>query len=414
MVGPMGDPAAARAVPPFPRPFLRFVATRLLTTLAIQAYGVVAAWQIFELTNDPAMLGLLGLVQFVPMLLATPLSGLVADRFPRRTLALAGAAACLVGIGALAAFTYLGSRDVTGFFAIAVLLGVVRAFAGPALTAMLGELTTFEERPRAVALMASTFQFAIVSGPALGGLALAAFGPLVSYLGSCASLLAACALMLTVPKHTLPRGAHEKGAILGGLRFVAAHRTLLGAISLDLFAVLLGGAVALLPAVVKQTLHAGPTELGLLRASPAIGAVCVGVLLTRMPAVRNAGKAMLAAVVVFGVATIVFGLARSFPLAMGALVVAGASDMVSVYVRQSLVQLETPDAMRGRVSAVSMVFISASNELGELESGLLAATIGVREAIVFGGVASIVIALLWAFVFPELRRLDRLGGPHPT
>lgn len=397
-------------VPPFSRALLRFVAARHLTTLAVQGYGVVAAWQIFDLTHEPAMLGLLGLVQFTPMLIATPFAGSVADRLPRRTLAIAGVCATCVGILSLAAFSYLRARHIVAFFVIAALLGLVRAFAGPALTSMLADLTTVEERPRAVALVSSNFQLALILGPALGGLALGAFGPLVAYIIACALLACAAAIMLTVPKHPpAVRASDEPVPMLAGLEFVRSHRAMLGAISLDLCAVILGGAVALLPAVVDE-LHGGPADLGMMRAAPAVGAIIVGLSLTRMPVTRHAGPSMLIAVVIYGLATIAFGLANDLRFAMLMLVVTGAADMVSVYVRQSLVQLETPDAMRGRVSAVSMVFISASNELGELESGLIASVIGVRDAIVLGGVASVVIALVFAWRFPELRALDRLGG----
>jgi MFS family permease len=348
------------------------------------------------------------------MLAATPVSGVIADRLPRRMLALLGIAACFAGILALAAFSYLGSRHIGGFFLISVLLGLVRAFAGPALSAMLGDLTTLAERPRAVALVSSNFQLANVVGPALGGVSLGLFGATTTYVLACALLFFAALIMLTVPQKPAQVMEREASPILAGLAFVRSRRAMLGAISLDMFAVVLGGAVALLPAVVQDLLHGGPEELGVLRAAPAIGAIVVGAALTRSPLARHAGPAMLIAVAVYGFATIAFGLAQTFLAAFIALTVAGAADMVSVYVRQSLVQLETPDAMRGRVSAVSMVFISASNEIGDLESGLVAAAIGVQNAVLVGGLAAIVIACVFAWRFPELRTLDRLGGEHAT
>ncbi len=403
------DTGTTRDADPLALPELRsFLAARLATTTAIQASSVAIGWQVFAWTRDPLMLGLVGLAQFVPMTVLTPFAGDLADRRPRRSLAIGCALALAATLGLLSASTALGVRSVSAALAVAAVFGAVRAVAAPALGALVAEVVPRPLLPRTLALAGSTFQVALVLGPALGGFVFAGLGPAATYATSTALLLGAAFALSRLERRPAPAyGAGDDRDYLAGLRFVVSRPVLLGAISLDLFAVLLGGAVALLPAVVSDVLGAGPRELGMLRSAPAVGAAVVGLVLARRPLARRIGVALLASVAVYGAAMIGFGLSRSVPLSMALLVVAGASDMVSVFVRHSLVQLETPDAMRGRVSAVSQLFIGASNELGELESGLAAKWLGVTRAIVLGGAGTIAIVLAWARLFPSLRRADR-------
>jgi MFS family permease len=391
----------------------RFLLARVLTTLAVQAFSVIVGWQIFAWTKSPLMLGILGAVQFVPMLLLTPLAGQIVDRTSRRNLsALTIATGTLVLLG-LTVLSGMGEKSVFALMALASLLGAVRAFAGPALSAMVPELVPAELLPRALAVAGATFQVAMVGGPALAGFVFAKKGATFGYGLGVACLAASAVLLASLPGKPPPAKREEtRGDVFAGMRFVWKKRVLFGAISLDLFAVLLGGAVALLPAVAQEVLHVGPTAFGWLRSAPAIGATFTGLLLARWPIERHVGRIMLAAVFAFGLCTIGFGLSRDLTLSFALLALAGASDMVSVVVRHSLVQIETPDDMRGRVSAVSMLFIGASNELGELESGLTAAWLGVTSAIILGGVGTLLVVLSWAYLFPDLRRVQRFVPTH--
>jgi MFS family permease len=295
-------------------------------------------------------------------------------------------------------------------YGLLVVLGVARAFAGPAGHALLPLVVPKEDLPGAVALSSSNFQIGLIAGPALGGIFYGLVKQAAPVYATCAALsLVAASLSFSVRA----RGAPEKKAaslesVLAGVRYVWNNKLLLGAISLDLFAVLLGGAVALLPIFARDILKTGPWGLGLLRSAPAIGAAIVGLALARWPLTRRAGPAMLACVAIFGAATVAFGLSKSFTISLVALLVIGASDMVSVFVRQVLVQLATPDEMRGRVAAVNLVFIGASNELGEFESGVTAAWLGVIPAVVVGGLGTMIVVALWAILFSDLRRADRL------
>jgi MFS family permease len=388
---------------------LRLIAARLLMTLAIQSTSVAVGWQVFDWTRDPLMLGMLGLTQFVPMMLLTPFSGQLVDRRSRRDLAATATAACALSLLLLTLASASLERSLAAIVITAGLVGAVRAFTGPSLAALAPELVPLEELPRALALIASTFQFALVAGPALGGLAIVAVGPTGTYTLGVGLLSCAVLLLLSLPRKPAPGAATDRKAdVWAGLRFLRSRPLLLGAMSLDLFAVLLGGAVALLPAVARELLQAGPTAFGWLRSAPAVGAAAMGLVLSRWPLRRHVGPIMLAAVGVFGVATIGFGLSRQLWLSLVLLGVAGASDMVSVVLRHSLIQLETPDDMRGRVAAVSQLFIGASNELGELESGVTARWLGLTRAIVLGGVGTLLVVGLWPLLFPSLRRADRL------
>ena len=390
------------------RPFMRFWLARLGGIAANQMLLVAVAWHLYDITGSAWDLGLVGLFQFVPALLMTLPAGHVADRLHRgRIFAACMAAQALVAL-LLVAATQGGYATRGLVFGISVVLGVARAFQMPAQQALTPLLVPPTLLARAVAVSASGVQAAVIGGPALGGL-LYVTGATTVYL-SCATLLAlSCALALAV-RH--PHQAATEGAtwrtVLAGVGFVWRHKLLLGATSLDLFAVLLGGATALLPISARDILHTGPQGLGLLRAAPAVGALAMSLVLARWPLQRRVGGKLLGAVAVFGVATVVFGLSEHFGLSLLALAVTGAADNVSVVTRQTLVQLETPDAMRGRVAAVNSIFIGASNQLGEFESGATAALFGPVGSVVMGGAGTVLVAALWLRLFPALARRDRM------
>jgi MFS family permease len=389
--------------------FVRFLSARLLASVAVQMQTVAVGWQIYAITGKPLDLGLIGLSQFLPFVLLVLPAGHVADRHNRAAiLALCIALEFLCAL-ALLAFTLTGLAVAWPVFAVMVVFGVARAFSMPAGQAIMPNLVPHALFPRAVAVNSSTWQISTIAGPAIGGLVYLA-GPDIVY-GSVAALLAA-AFAFIVGVHTTkparPATPDSWHVLLEGLRFVWKKKVILGAVSLDLFAVLFGGAVALLPAYAQDVLHVGPDGFGWLRAAPGIGAAIVAMALAWRPIKRHVGAQMFAGVAIFGVATVVFGLSHVYWVSLVALVVIGASDMVSVYIRHMLVQLETPDEIRGRVSAVNAVFIGASNELGEFESGVTAAWWGLKPAVVVGGVASIAIAGLWTRIFPALRRMDEL------
>lgn len=390
------------------RPFMRFWLARLGGIAANQMLLVAVAWHLYDITGSAWDLGLVGLFQFVPALLMTLPAGHVADRLHRgRIFAACMAAQALVAL-LLVAATQGGYATRGLIFGISVVLGVARAFQMPAQQALTPLLVPPTLLARAVAVSASGVQAAVIGGPALGGL-LYVTGASTVYL-SCATLLAlSCALALAV-RH--PHQAATEGAtwrtVLAGVGFVWRHKLLLGATSLDLFAVLLGGATALLPIYARDILHTGPQGLGLLRAAPAVGALAMSLVLARWPLQRRVGGKLLGAVAVFGVATVVFGLSEHFGLSLLALAVTGAADNVSVVTRQTLVQLETPDAMRGRVAAVNSIFIGASNQLGEFESGATAALFGPVGSVVMGGAGTVLVAALWLRLFPALARRDRM------
>jgi MFS family permease len=389
------------------RNFTLFLLARFCATLAVQMQGVAVGWQVYGLSGDPLDLGLIGLAQFAPFSVLVLLAGQLADRADRRfILFLCYAVECLCGV-LLLYFTLSGLQAVWPVFAVMALYGAARAFMMPANQAILPNLVPEESFANAVALSSSSFQIATLTGPALGGL-LYLSGPSVVYFTVACLLLVSLLLMLFARLKRPAPGTAPAGwrGLLEGLRFVGSKPVVLGAISLDLFAVLFGGATALLPAVARDILHAGPTELGLLRTAPGLGAALTAMLLAFFPISRQVGRWMFSGVVLFGLATIAFGLSQNLWLSLAALALLGVGDMVSVYIRQMLVQLETPDAIRGRVSAVNSVFIGASNELGEFESGLAAAWLGLAPSILFGGGMTLLVALLWMRGFPALRGMD--------
>lgn len=387
--------------------FRLYGAARLLWGAALQMQNVAVGWLIYDLTRSAWALGFAGLAAFLPAVLLAPVTGPVADAFDRRLVVLiAFVAATLAALGLLAA---AGSGAVPALYALIVLQGAARAFAMPAMQALMPTLVPREDFGNAVAWNSSITQGSIVAGPALGGL-LYALGPAVVF-GSAALAFALGAGLIAAIRTRRAAAVREPvtwRSAVAGLTFIRTRPVLFGAISLDLFAVLLGGATALLPIYAQDVLHTGPWGLGALRSMQAVGAVCMGLYLAHHPLRRHAGRRMLVAVGVFGLATIAFGLSTNLFVSLACLLVVGAADMVSVFVRQTLVQADTPDEMRGRVAAVNTVFIGASNELGEFESGALAALIGAVPAVVVGGVGTLAVAALWAWAFPALRDRDKL------
>lgn len=393
------------------RGFTFYMVARWSIVTAIEMQSVAVGWQVYDITHRPIDLGYVGLAQFLPGILLFLLSGIAADRFNRRKVLLC----CYSGYALCSALLLWidrsGDRNVHLIFGVMVLVGVVRSFTGASSRAIMPLLVPEEHFPNAVAWNANAFQSATILGPALGGLVYAIErGPSAVYATALAAALVAFASMLQIqlrPK-TRPREPFSLTTVLAGFRYITKHKVILGSISLDLFAMLLGGAVALLPAYARDILHTGPWGLGFLRCAIAAGASVMSILLAYRPLRSRAGAAMLWCVGGFGAFTIVFGLSRSLALSLVALLLAGAADAVSVYVRGILVQLATPDEMRGRVNAVDMIFIGASNQLGEFESGLTAQVFGTVPAVVLGGAGAIVVTLLWAWAFPDLRRVDRL------
>jgi MFS family permease len=388
-----------------------YLSARFLGTLAVQMQSVAVGWQVYQITGSLFDLGLIGLAQFAPFLVLILWAGHVADRHDRRRIIVLCMLVQLLVSGLLLAFTYSGSSVVWPVFAVLVLFGSARAFMMPASQAVLRNLVPDRDFGQAVALSSSTFHVAVIAGPVLGGL-LYAFGPTVVYTVS--ALLLAVSVVLMASAKSAPQARSAKPAswhtLLEGLRFVRSRPIVLGAISLDLFAVLFGGATALLPAYAHDVLHAGPTALGWLRTAPGAGAALCSIALAFFPIRRRVGAWMFGGVALFGLAVLTLGATSRFPVALGALFVLGAGDMVSVYVRHLLVQYETPDEIRGRVSAVNAVFIGASNELGEFESGITAGWLGLVRAILLGGAATLAVTGLWAVLFPVLSKMDRF--PH--
>ena len=388
-----------------------YLSARFLGTLAVQMQSVAVGWQVYQITGSLFDLGLIGLAQFAPFLVLILWAGHVADRHDRRKIIVLCMLVQLLVSALLLTFTFSGSKVVWPVFAVLVLFGSARAFMMPASQAVLRNLVPDKDFGQAVALSSSTFHVAVIAGPVLGGL-LYVFGPTFVYTVSAVLLTVSVILMASAKsapqaKSTKPASWHT---LLEGLRFVWSRPIVLGAISLDLFAVLFGGATALLPAYAHDVLHAGPTALGWLRTAPGAGAALCSVLLAFFPIRRHVGAWMFGGVALFGLATLTLGFTDRFPLALGALFVLGAGDMVSVYVRHLLVQYETPDEIRGRVSAVNSVFIGASNELGEFESGITAGWFGLVRAILLGGAATLAVTGLWAVLFPVLSKMDRF--PH--
>jgi MFS family permease len=397
------------------RDYTVYAAARFCATLCWMMLDVAVGWQVYALTRNPLDLGLVGLAQFLPFVLLVLPAGHVADRADRRLVLLAAYFAAAGAVGVLVWFTLSGAHAVWPVFSAMALSGAARAFWMPTSQAMTPNLVPPEAFQNAVAMNSMLLQIGVITGPSLGGV-LYLLGPSVVY-GTALALLLVILLLISMIRPfraAAPAKAFSASDLLEGIRFVLHKRAVLGAISLDLFAVLFGGATALLPIYASDVLHIGPAGLGVLRTAPGVGAAVTALFLAFSPIERNAGRWMFGGVAAFGAATVVFGVSHAFWVSLPALAVLGAGDMLSVYIRHVLVQLETPDEIRGRVSAVNSMFIGASNELGEFESGVTARWLGPVLAVIIGGVATLLVIAAYLKMFPELRLLDKFKRRERT
>ncbi len=406
------DARAGRAA--FSHPgFVLFQVARFLIVAAVEMQAVAVGWQVYEITKRPLDLGYVGLAQFLPGILLFPISGHASDHFERRHVLSACYGGYAVCFALLLALT-LRTPSMRAIYAVLILIGVVRSFNSTASRSILVQLVPEEHFPNAVAWNASIFQAATILGPSFGGILYAAFrGPSAVYLIALITAIGAMVSSFRIKpevKARPPREPMSLRTLFAGIHYIWRKKLILGAISLDLFAVLLGGAVALLPVYAREILHTGPWGLGLLRTAPGVGAAMMAVLLAHRPLRGRSGPTLLWSVAGFGIFTIIFGLSRSLTLSLIALLLLGASDMVSVIIRATLTQLATPDEMRGRVTAVDMIFIGTSNEFGQFESGVTAQWFGTVPAVVLGGVGTLVVIAVWAWLFPELRRAGELSA----
>ena len=419
---PIAEARAGRAA--FSHPgFLLFQIARFLIVSAVEMQAVAVGWQVYEITKRPLDLGYVGLAQFLPAILLFPISGHASDRFERRNVLSACYAGYALCFALLLAFSRRGVSSIAPIYVVLVMIGIVRSFNGPASRSILPQLVPQEHFANAVAWNATIFQTATVLGPSFGGIVYAAFrGPSAVYAIAMVTAIGATVTTFRIkPEVTArPREPMNLKTLFAGLHFIRDNKLILGAISLDLFAVMLGGAVALLPVYAREILHTGPWGLGLLRTAPGAGAALMAIVLAHWPLRGKSGPRLLWAVAGFGVFTIIFGLSRNLTVSLIALVLLGASDMISVIIRATLTLLATPDEMRGRVTAVDMIFIGTSNEFGQFESGVTAQWFGTVPAVVLGGVGTLVVIALWAWWFPELRRAGELhaittdAGPTPA
>ncbi len=412
----------ARAPHPFSIPnFRAYWLSRFTGTIALSSTAIVIGWQVYNIARETMdirqasfLLGMIGLAQFVPLFLLTPVVGLVADTVDRRWIVRGTTCLLLLAAAMLGYLTWADRLSLVALFGAAVMFGIARAFAGPAYSALAPNLVPRESLPTAIAVSSIAWQVGTIAGPSVGGL-LYAIHPDIAYAtatGLFAVALGMIFLIGPVPQPPAQADHRPFARIVEGFQYVRRNRLVLATITLDLFAVLLAGATALLPVFARDILHVGSFGLGILAAGMGIGAAVTAIWFSVRPMTTDVGMKMLIAVVIFGLAILTFGLSRYFWLSVAALVVAGGADMVSVYVRQSLIQLHTPDAMRGRVSAVSQLSISASNELGEAESGLLSSVLGPVGAVVFGGIGAIAMTLAWARLFPELKAAKSFDLPE--
>jgi MFS family permease len=404
------DARAGRAAFTHPA-FVLFQVARFLIVSAVEMQAVAVGWQVYEITKRPLDLGFVGLAQFLPGILLFPISGHASDRFERRDVLSACYAGYAVCFALLLVLAQRAVHSVTAIYVVLILIGVVRSFNGTASRSILPLLVSEEHFPNAVAWNASIFQAATILGPTFGGILYAAsHGPSLVYLIAMLTAIGATISTFRIRPEAKarPREPMTFKTVFAGLHFIWSKKLILGAISLDLFAVLLGGAVALLPVYAREILRTGPWGLGLLRTAPGVGAALMAVLLAHRPLRGRSGYALLWAVAGFGIFTIIFGLSRSLTISLIALLLLGASDMISVIIRATLTQLATPDAMRGRVTAVDMIFIGTSNEFGQFESGVTAQWFGTVPAVVLGGIGTLVVIALWAWLFPELRHAGEL------
>jgi MFS family permease len=415
--GTIESRADARAAFRYPA-FLNYQFARFSIVVATEMQAVAVGWQVYEITKRPLDLGLVGLAQFLPGVLLFLLSGHAADRFNRRKLMIVCDIGFAICFALLLCITMRGSISILSIYGVLVLLGVARSFNGPVSRAIFPQLVPAQHFASAVAWGSTFWQAATIFGPLLGGLIYAFFakafrpgsGPTSVYTCALFAALVATVLNIRLPKQEVPRykASAELSAVFEGFRYIWREKMILGAISLDLFAVLLGGAVALLPVYAREVLQTGPWGLGILRSAPGIGAGIMAIAIAHSPLTKKAGATMLWCVAGFGLATVVFGVSRSLVISVVALALVGATDMISVIVRATLIQVATPDEMRGRVNAVDMIFIGASNELGQFESGITAQWFGAVPAVILGGIGAILVTGLWAWIFPQLRQVDQL------
>lgn len=393
-------------------PFARFFTARFLAAFAIQIISVSVGWQMYDETRNTLLLGMIGLVQFLPSLLLLLVTGSVADRYNRRVivgLCLILSSACAA---ALLAITVTRSFAPLPVFGVLLVFGIERAFMAPAVQSLAPNLVPEADLPNAIAWNSTSWQTASIVGPVAGGLLYGASATL-AYSVALIFLLAATLLTFSIPKPAQRRTDEVRSwsTVLAGFRFISSEKVVLGAITLDLFAVLLGGAIALMPVFARDILVLGPWGLGLLRAAPGVGAILVAVLLAAYPIRHRSGWWMFGGVGLFGAATVLFGLSQSPIMSIVALFIMGGADMISVYVRETLIALWTPDEVRGRVNAVNMVFVGASNELGEFRAGTMAHLVGAVPAVIIGGIGTLAVSILWAAGFPKLRQIDSLDAP---
>ncbi|MBY5737248.1 MULTISPECIES: MFS transporter [Rhizobium] len=395
--------------------YTRFFFARFLLSFSQQIVSVAVGWQMYDQTGSAIYLGLIGLVQFLPSLLLMLVTGSVADRYNRRAIAALCSLVSALCTLALLAMTVMGTFTPLPVFAVLLIFGIERAFMSPAVQSLAPNLVPEQDLSNAIAWNSSSWQLAAITGPVLGGLLYGVSAPTAYTVAVVFSVLGA-ALLYMIPKPVQKTTGETKSwaMILGGFSFIRAEKVVLGAISLDLFAVLLGGATALMPIFARDILTLGPWGLGLLRAAPGLGAIVMAIFLAAYPLKHRAGIYMFIGVALFGVGTIIFGVSTNTEVSIAALALMGAADMVSVYVRESLIALWTPDHLRGRVNAVNMVFVGASNELGEFRAGTMAALFGAVPAVVIGGVGTLVVAAIWASSFPKLRRIDTLDAPSAS
>ena len=397
------------------RDFLLLWIALLAEAFGIQMIAVAVGWQVFSINHSAFDLGLIGLCEFLPLLLLALPAGHLADRFPRRLIFAAALALGVLVTGVLLLVTVAGATKLWPFLVLAAASGVAAAIANPAARALGPALVPFELLASAMAYRSIAFQSGTVVGPALGGLLFSIRPELVYAVAAILLAAGALAMLASHERGEAAAGSKAPGlsSVLEGIKFIRRTPVMLGAISLDLFAVLFGGAIALLPLFAREILHTGPLGLGVLRSAPAVGALLAGFMLARRPLRGSTGVTLLAVVAAFGAAMIVFGLSRSFPLSLAALAVSGFVDMISVNIRSTIPAVAAPNEVRGRVVAVEMVFISASNELGAFESGVAAALLGAVPAVVLGGIATIVLAGVWRWLFPDLARIDRIDELRP-
>ena len=404
------DARAGRAA--FTHPgFVLFQIARFLIVAAVEMQAVAVGWQVYEITKRPLDLGYVGLAQFLPAILLFPISGHASDRFERRSVLSVCYAGYAVCFALLLALAQRNVQSISSIYVVLVLIGIVRSFNSTASRSILPQLVPEEHFPNAVAWNASIFQASTILGPSFGGILYAAFrGPSAVYVIAMVTAIGATLSSFRIKPEVKarPREPMTFKTVFAGLHYIWRKKLILGAISLDLFAVLLGGAVALLPVYAREILHTGPWGLGLLRTAPGVGAAMMAVLLAHRPLRGRSGTTLLWAVAGFGVFTIIFGVSRSLTVSLIALLLLGASDMVSVIIRATLTQLATPDEMRGRVTAVDMIFIGTSNEFGQFESGVTAQWFGTVPAVILGGVGTLVVIALWAWWFPDLRKAGEL------